>query len=348
MKKIFNVVSGNPSGALNISMEISEYLKQCGFDVIDIFRKYNKTKYKDVVVIKDKCTIDYIVSLSNFIKKNKPDLVIVHGYSTHIWTKLAIAHSGEHVKLIHVEHNREKYTSFRSFLMRKLDKYTDKYICVSKGVANHLIKQGIDDSKVEVIYNGIDVQKFDLQKEAHDIFTAGMVARFSKQKDQMTLIKAIEYLVKEKNEQIKLLLMGEGKTKKRCKEYVKEHNMEDYIEFIDGNFKDLIVKTDVFVLSTHYEGLPLVICEAMASKTPVIGTDVIGVNEIIVNNETGLLVKENDIVDLANKVMELRKNKLKREEIENKSYEWVLKNFNKEKMNTDYKKLIGNIEGKFK
>ena len=94
MKKIFNVVSGNPSGALNISMEISEYLKQCGFDVIDIFRKYNKTKYKNVVVIKDKCTIDYIVSLSNFIKKNKPDLVIVHGYSTHIWTKLAIAHSG--------------------------------------------------------------------------------------------------------------------------------------------------------------------------------------------------------------------------------------------------------------
>ena len=42
MKKIFNVVSGNPSGALNISMEISVYLKECGFDVIDIFRKYNK------------------------------------------------------------------------------------------------------------------------------------------------------------------------------------------------------------------------------------------------------------------------------------------------------------------
>ena len=120
--------------------------------------------------------------------------------------------------------------------------------------------------------------------------------------------------------------------------------MEDYIEFIYGNFKDLIVKTDVFVLSTHYEGLPLVICEEMASKTPVIGTDVIGVNEIIVNNETGLLVKENDIVDLANKIMELRKNNLKREEIENKSYEWVLKNFNKEKMNINYKNVINKLK----
>lgn len=343
MKKIFNIVSGNPSGALNISMEISEYLKQCGFDVIDIFRKYNKTKYKDVVVIKDKCTIDYIVSLSNFIKKNKPDLVIVHGYSTHIWTKLAIAHSGEHVKLIYVEHNREKYTSFRSFLMRKLDKYTDKYICVSKGVANHLIKQGIDDSKVEVIYNGIDVQKFDLQKEVHDIFTAGMVARFSKQKDQMTLIKAIEYLVKEKKKKIKLLLMGEGKTKKRCKEYVKEHNMEDYIEFIDGNFKDLIVKTDVFVLSTHYEGLPLVICEAMASKTPVIGTDVIGANEIIVDNETGLLVKENDVIDLANKILMIQYNEKIKENLEKQGYQYVRKYFFMNRMNEDYFNLIKDI-----
>lgn len=320
MKKIFNIVSGNPSGALNISMEISEYLKQCGFDVIDIFRKYNKTKYKNAIVIKDKCTIDYIISLSSFIKDNNPDLIIVHGYSTHIWTKLAVAYSGKNVKLIHVEHNTEKYTFFRRYLTQKLDKYTNKYICVSKGVANHLIKQGIDKSKVKVIYNGIDIKKFNLIKEKHDIFTVGMVARFSKQKDQMTLIKAIEYLVKEKNEQIKLLLMGEGKTKKRCKKYVKEHNIEDYIEFIDGTFKDLIVKTDVFVLSTHYEGLPLVICEAMASKTPVIGTDVIGVNEIIIDNETGLLVKENDIIDLANNIRKIKSNKLLRNNLLLKAY----------------------------
>ncbi|MBM6761291.1 glycosyltransferase [Megamonas hypermegale] len=340
MKKIFNIVSGNPSGALNISMEISEYLKQCGFDVIDIFRKYNKTKYKNAIVIKDKCTIDYIISLSSFIKDNNPDLIIVHGYSTHIWTKLAVAYSGKNVKLIHVEHNTEKYTFFRRYLTQKLDKYTNKYICVSKGVANHLIKQGIDKSKVKVIYNGIDIKKFNLIKEKHDIFTVGMVARFSKQKDQMTLIKAIEYLVKEKNEKIKLLLMGEGKTKKRCKEYVKEHNIEDYIKFIDGNFKDLILKTDIFVLSTHYEGLPLVICEAMASKTPVIGTDVIGVNEIIIDNETGLLVRENDVIDLADKIMELKKKKLKKEEIENKSYGWVLKNFNKKQMIINYKSMI--------
>ena len=232
MKKILSIVSGNPSGSLNIAIDVSNYLKSKGYEVIDIFRKYNNTDLKGIIVIKDKFTIDYILSLGEFIRHSKPDLIIVHGYSTHIWTKLALVYAKIPVKLIHVEHNTEKYTPFRRYLTRKLDKYTDKYICVSKGVANHLIKQGIDKSKVEVIYNGIDIQSFDLPKEKHDIFTVGMVARFSKQKDQMTLIKAIEYLIKEKNEKINLLLMGIGKTRKKCEEYIIKHNLNNNIKII--------------------------------------------------------------------------------------------------------------------
>ena len=241
MKKILSIVSGNPSGSLNIAIDISNYLKTRGYEVIDIFRKYNNTDLKGIIVIKDKFTIDYILSLGEFIRHSKPDLIIVHGYSTHIWTKLALVYAKIPVKLIHVEHNTEKYTPFRRYLTRKLDKYTNKYICVSKGVANHLIKQGIDKSKVEIIYNGIDIQSFDLPKEKHDIFTVGMVARFSKQKDQMTLIKAIEYLIKEKNEKINLLLMGIGKTRKKCEKYISEHNLNNNIKIIEGNFKDLII-----------------------------------------------------------------------------------------------------------
>ena len=266
MKKILSIVSGNPSGSLNIAIDISNYLKTKGYEIIDIFRKYNNTDLKGIIVIKDRCTIDYILSLGEFIRHSKPDLIIVHGYSTHIWTKLALAYAKIEVKLIHVEHNTEKYTPFRRYLTKKLDKYTDKYICVSKGVANHLIKQGIDENKVEVIYNGIDINKFDLIKEKHDIFTVGMVARFSKQKDQMTLIKAIEYLVKEKQENINLVLMGVGKTRKKCEQYIVEHNLRENIKIIEGNIKEILPKLDVFVLATHYEGLPLVLCEAMASK----------------------------------------------------------------------------------
>lgn len=336
MKKILSIVSGNPSGSLNIAIDISNYLKTQGYEVIDIFRKYNNTDLMGIIVIKDRCTLDYIISLGKFIRNTKPDLIIVHGYSTHIWTKLALAYSKLNIKLIHVEHNTEKYTPFRRYLTQKLDKYTNKYICVSKGVANHLIKQGIDKSKVQVIYNGIDIKKFDLPKEPHNIFTVGMVARFSKQKDQMTLIKAIEYLVKEKKEKINLLLMGVGKTRKKCEKYIIENNLNEHIKIIEGNFKDLIVKTDLFVLATHYEGLPLVLCEAMASHTPIIATNVPGVNEIIINNKTGLLVKENDVYDLANNILKMKKDLVLRKNFVHQSDIFINKNFNLQLMYNNY------------
>lgn len=336
MKKILSIVSGNPSGSLNIAIDISNYLKTQGYEVIDIFRKYNNTDLKGIIVIKDRCTLDYIISLGKFIRNTKPDLIIVHGYSTHIWTKLALAYSKLNIKLIHVEHNTEKYTPFRRYLTQKLDKYTNKYICVSKGVANHLIKQGIDKSKVQVIYNGIDIKKFDLPKEPHNIFTVGMVARFSKQKDQMTLIKAIEYLVKEKKEKFNLLLMGVGKTRKKCEKYIIENNLNEHIKIIEGNFKDLIVKTDLFVLATHYEGLPLVLCEAMASHTPIIATNVPGVNEIIINNKTGLLVKENDVYDLANNILKMKKDLVLRKNFVHQSDIFINKNFNLQLMYNNY------------
>ena len=335
-----SIVSGNPSGSLNIAIDISNYLKTQGYDVIDIFRKYNNTDLNGIIVIKDRCTIDYIMSLGEFIRHAKPDLIIVHGYSTHIWTKLALAYAKLKVKLIHVEHNTEKYTPFRRYLTQKLDKYTDEYICVSKGVANHLAKQGIDKSKISVIYNGIDISKFDLRKQAQNVFTIGMVARFSKQKDQMTLIKALEFLVKEKQEQVKLILMGVGKTKARHEKYVKENDLTKYITFIEGRLQDLITKIDLFVLATHYEGLPLVLCEAMSAKVPIIATDVAGVNEIVINGKTGLLVKENDYIDLATAIKKIKSDNTLAGELVDNSWQFINKEFNLQKMHSSYQHKI--------
>lgn len=344
MKKILSIVSGNPSGSLNIAIDISNYLKSKGYEVIDIFRKYNNTNLDGIIVIKDKCTIDYILSLGEFIRHSNPDMIIVHGYSTHIWTKLAVAYAKVPVKLIHVEHNTEKYTSFRRYLTQKLDKYTDKYICVSKGVANHLMKQGIDKSKVEVIYNGIDIESFDLPKEKQDVFTVGMVARFSKQKDQMTLIQAVEYLVKEKQENINLVLMGVGKTRKKCEDYIIKHDLKNNIKIVEGNIKELITKLDVFVLATHYEGFGLVLCEAMAAKVPVISTSVVGVNdEVIFNHKNGLLVNDSDKIDLADKILQIKNNQELKNELVKNADIFVKKYFALNIMYAKYEKVIETI-----
>lgn len=340
-KKIFNIVSGAKSGALNVALMIGDYLQEQGFQVQTVLRKYNKTDFVDSIVIKDRCTIDYIIGLAKLIKEAKPDFIVVHGYSTHLWTKMAVAYAKVKVKLIHVEHNVEKYTPLRKWLLKKLDRHTARYVCVSKGVASHLIKQGIDKEKVCVIYNGIDIEKFNLPKVLHAVYTIGMTARFSKQKDQMTLIKAVENLIG-KGIPIKLILIGTGKTKRRCEAYVKEKRLQEAIVFMAGKFEEIIPELDLFVLSTHYEGFGLVVVEAMAAKIPVIATEVVGVNEIITHGKDGYLVRENDVDDLTERIMALKDihNTVKEQEMTVRAFKMVCKNFAKDHMLHSYLKLI--------
>ncbi|MBB5335924.1 glycosyltransferase family 4 protein [Pectinatus brassicae] len=343
-KKIFNIVSGNPSGALNVSMTISNFLKNNGYNVINIFRKYNNTSLENITVIKDKFILDYILSLSKLIRAFQPDLIMVHGYSTHIWTKFALAHSKMDVKLIHIEHNTEKYTILRRYLTKYLDKYTTKYICVSQTVAEHLKKQYINKNKVSVIYNGIEIKKFsEVPKKTHDIFTIGMVARFAKQKDHLTLIKAVEYLIKNHNETVNLILMGTGKTKSKCENYVNKHDLNNNVFFTTGKFTDLIPQIDTFVLSTHYEGQGLVACEAMASKCPVLFTDISVARELITDNYNGLLFPPEDYKSLAHCLLQIKHKKIDVDFLINNGYNTVCQKFAESQMLQSYLVLIQNL-----
>lgn len=297
--KILTIVSGAPSGALNVAITLAKYFGAY-FDSKVLLRKYNKANLKDVIVVKDVFVLDYIIKLYKEMKKIKPNLIIVHGFSTHLWTKIAAAFNN--VPLIHVEHNIEKYTFLRRWLLQFLDRYTLAYICVSQGVANYLTEQGVDKNKVNVIYNGIDIAEFCKQKQPQSHFTIGMTARFTKQKDQITLIKAVEYLVHNEKLPMRLILQGEGKQKARCIGYVNEKELGDIITFETGRLAELTPRLDLFVLATHYEGFGLVVCEAMAAHVPVIASDVPGVNEIIEHGKDGYLVTDGDYKALAEQI----------------------------------------------
>ena len=127
---------------------------------------------------------------------------------------------------------------------------------------------------------------------------------------------------------------------KKCEKYISEHNLDNNIKIIEGNFKDLIVKIDLFVLATHYEGLPLVLCEAMASKTSIIATNVAGVNEIILDNKTGLLVEENNEFDLADNIIKLKEDITLRNLLVKEADKFIHEQFNLELMYKNYERRI--------
>ncbi|WP_378950855.1 glycosyltransferase [Pelosinus sp. sgz500959] len=339
IKKVLTIVSGAPSGCLNVAMMLADYFSQF-YDSEVVLRKYNKAGIKNAIVVKDILALDYIWRLARQLNVTRPSMIIVHGYSTHLWTKFAAAF--RKIPLIHVEHNVEKYTPFRRWLLKITDQYTLSYICVSNGVAKHLIKQGADAKKVNVIYNGIDIEKFKVQKEPQETYTIGMIARFVTQKDQMTLIKAMEYIIHKKKLPIQLIFQGDGKKKSNCIEYVKKHNLEQAIKFETGKFLELAPKLDLFILATHYEGLPLVLCEAMASKIPTIATNVPGVDEIIEHGVDGYLVPHQDHLKLAEQIEFCFNNKNEPviDHIINHAFLKVNQEFTIMKMCQEYKKIL--------
>ena len=174
--------------------------------------------------------------------------------------------------------------------------------------------------KVECIYNPLDTKKiirysrlnkrlkfFSSKKDYLKIINIG---RFTKQKDQLTLLKAVSNL----KDQIKfeLLIIGRGYEENNLKRYIKENNLKEFVKikkFMDNPYPAL-KKADILVSSSIYEGLPNVLLEALTLKKFVISSNCpTGPKEILLNGKGGLLFKVGDYKDLSKKILYYSKNK---------------------------------------
>ncbi len=136
------------------------------------------------------------------------------------------------------------------------------------------------------------------------------VARFVDQKDHVTLINAF---IKLKNKiNFNLLLVGEGEKEEEIKNLIKNNNLKRYIKikkFIKNPFP-YIKKSDAFILSSKYEGLPNVLLESIILNKLIISSDCpTGPKEILDNGKGGLLFKTGDSIDLAKKILFFVNNK---------------------------------------
>ncbi|MGI9604620.1 MAG: glycosyltransferase family 4 protein [Acidimicrobiales bacterium] len=122
------------------------------------------------------------------------------------------------------------------------------------------------------------------------------VARFSRQKDQDLLIRALRGV----EGPWRLRLVGDGPLASSVRDLVSESGLDDRVEFL-GDREDveaILAHSDLFVLPSNWEGLPLAILEAMRAGLPVVASDVGGVSEAVADGETGLLVPRGNAEDL--------------------------------------------------
>ena len=136
------------------------------------------------------------------------------------------------------------------------------------------------------------------------------VGGFTFEKNHSGLVDIFQ-LVLRKKPSARLKLVGDGPLKNKIEEIVSSKALNEKIEFcgFKQNAIKLIRNADVLILPSHIEGLPGVILEAFYCKTPVVAYDVGGIKEIVVNNETGRLIKKGDETAFAEAILDALNNR---------------------------------------
>lgn len=223
--------------------------------------------------------------------------------------------------------------------------HADTVVANSQGGLNAFGQQ--KNSKATVIYNGLDLTRFEGIEPGQIQYELCMVANFSNHKDHQTLVNAMALISKDSPE-TKLLLVGhDAGTLKSTRGLVDSLGLNESVIFVTDSLKpyQFIANSSICILSSHAEGISNSILEYFAFSKPVIASNVAGNSEIIVSGTNGYLVKEGSVEALAEKVISLLENPDLRNRLGDCGKEMVMKKFSLERMITSYEiTYLGLIE----
>ncbi|RMF97449.1 MAG: glycosyltransferase [Candidatus Schekmanbacteria bacterium] len=286
-----------------------------------------------------------LFSLSQLLKKMKAQIVHTHMYRPNVSGTLSAKIAKIPVIISNV-HNVSQWDTRRQIIMdRFVNRFRDCVIAVSNEVKRDFMeKTGIKEDKCCVIYNGVDTEVFtpaDRSKEFLEEFGIGEdekiivnSARLMPQKDHKTFLYAAKEVIKNFAGKVRFCIVGRGKCREEIKRLAYNLGIDDKV-IMTGKRDDMakiFQSSHISVLSSLKEGFSNVVLESMSCGIPVVATDVGGNKEAIVDGETGFLVKVEDYIDMANKIIMLLENESLRREFGKKARKRVLENFSIEKM----------------
>ena len=178
------------------------------------------------------------------------------------------------------------------------------------------------------------------EKERFDrdaiLFTC--VGRLEPQKNPLLLVQAFAAL---NNPRIHLIMLGEGSLREQLAAYIHQHGLERRVHLLGkrNEVPECLAASDVFVLSSNWEGNPLAVMEAMAAGLPVVGTAVGGVPELVESGRQGILVPPGDCAAFRDAMRTLLNDPEKRTAMAKAARVRAIATFNVERMAQGYERL---------
>jgi len=281
-----------------------------GFFIHRIY--YPKIKFFGVIFFWLKCLF--------LLKKINPD--VVHSQTIQMGLPCFLAKKLFGIPYIVYCHGSDVYCNwkFKKVISKLVLENAEAAVVVTDSMKNKIKEFGFNIKNIFTIPNGVELSEFenlsktDVRKKLKIDDSENIILFVG----TLKTVKGIKYLieavkiVKEKGLKIKLLLVGDGEEKEELKKISEKLNLKENIIFVgridNKEIPEYMIASDIFVLPSLSEGLPVVILEAMASGIPIIATKVGGVPDIVKDKENGFLVDSKSPTQIAEKILYLLAN----------------------------------------
>jgi len=254
------------------------------------------------------------VELARVVRKWKPDLLHVNLPGTYNAQASLVAPVARLAGCRHVvttEHLAMVEKSWkRQFAKRLSGLFINAVISITESNVDFLTRiHGVPLSRIVVIHNGVDLVELDKAAPAHIRSTLGLdagsfvfaaVGSLVERKGHRYLLEAFARLCLAGCGESALLVVGEGEEKAALERKCLELNLTGKVFFLGhrDDVQSIMQDIDCLVVPSTMEGMPFVILEAMAASKPVIASEIYGIPEVLIEGETGFLVRSHDVDSL--------------------------------------------------
>ena len=270
----------------------------------------------------------------DIVKKERIDIVHAHSRVSQVTGRMVSAWSS--IPLVTTCHGFFKVRSRRLF-----DTWGDKVIAISREVKEHLASDhSVEESRIVLIQNGIDLSRFarDYSREEIDALKAdigiktryviGSIGRLSPVKGHRYLIEAMKDILKEVPD-TSVLLIGEGGEEHALREAARASGVSKNIFFLRSvrDTARYLAVMDIFAFPSVQEGLGLALLEAGAASRPSVASRIGGIESIVEDGVTGILVPVGDVLSIAGNIAALLKDDARRARMGSAARQTVGKGF---------------------
>lgn len=301
------------------------------------------------IKMKHRFDLSVLPKLCKLIQQRKIDIIHSHGYKSDIISLIVAKKCG--IKCISTPHGFENTSDFKLkffiWLGNSVMRYFDRVAPLSPQLLQDCQALITDKDKLVYIQNGVDFNEADIvkntmiQDDKSSEKVIGYIGQLISRKNLIDTISTFAILLS-RQQNLKLIIIGEGEEHKALQSFAKQLRCEDKIEFL--GYRDdrlqLLSTFDLFMLTSTLEGIPRCLMEAAYLKVPIVAYDIPGVDKIITHNQSGLLAPLGDSEMMAKHAEILLYNDTVKGKIVLEAEKNVIENYSAKRMANEYCQLF--------